>query len=75
MKKLVRVPYLLQSGELQIFTRPDTEKRDKDGRVWDVERQLDNLPKQTIDVLSFRMKSVCNFGQVVSKNQTSKFRM
>jgi hypothetical protein len=61
MKKIVRLPYLLQSGELQVFTRPDSEKRDKEGRVYDVEKQLEFLPKQSIEMLSFRMKSVCNF--------------
>jgi len=32
--------------------------REKDGRVWEIEKQLDNLPKQSIEMLAFRMKSI-----------------
>ena len=65
MKKIIKLPYLNQSGELLVFTRPDTNKVDKDGKVWDIEKQLDNLPKQTIEMLSFRMKSITNYDQDV----------
>ena len=45
MKKVCRLPYLLQSGELSVFSRPNTDLREKDGRVWEIEKQLENLPK------------------------------
>ena len=47
-----------------MFARPNPDLREKDGRPWEIEKQLDNLPKQTIEVLAFRMKSVTNHDQV-----------
>ena len=36
LKKLSRLPYLLQSGEFLVFTRPDQDKKTKEGRVMSV---------------------------------------
>ena len=61
MKKVLRLPYLLQSGELKVFARPDLDLREKDGRVVEISKQLEMLPVQTIEVLAFRMKSVTQY--------------
>lgn len=61
MKKVLRLPYLLQSGELKVFARPDLDLREKDGRVVEISKQLELLPVQTIEVLAFRMKSVTQY--------------
>ena len=66
MKKVVKLPYLVQSGELQVFTRPDQKLVDKDGNIFDVEKQLDLLPKQTIEMLVFRMRSITSYDVTVS---------
>jgi len=61
MKKVLRLPYLLQSGELKVFARPDLDLREKDGRVVEISKQLEMLEVQTIEVLAFRMKSVTQY--------------
>ena len=63
MKKVLRLPYLLQSGEFKVFVRPDLELREKDGRVVEITKQLEMLPEQTIEVLHFRIKSITKFEQ------------
>lgn len=45
MKKVLRLPYLLQSGELKVFARPDTENKDKDGREIEISEQIKMLPE------------------------------
>lgn len=41
MRKVVRLPYLLQSPEFVVFTRPDENKKDDKGKVLDVVTQLE----------------------------------
>ena len=38
--------------------------RDKDGKVWEIEKQLDNLEKQTVELFSFRIKSITDYENV-----------
>ena len=45
LKKVLRLQYLLQSGELQVFSRPDAELRDREGNIYSVEKQLELLPQ------------------------------
>jgi len=41
MKKVLRVPYLLQSGEFKVFVRPDLDMREKDGRIVEISKQIE----------------------------------
>ena len=45
MKKVLRLPYLSQSGDIKVFNRPDTEQKDKDEREIEVSAQLKMLPE------------------------------
>ena len=58
LKKLSRLPYLLQSGEFLVFTRPDQDKKNKEGKVMSVLQQLETLPPQNAAMIAFRIKSV-----------------
>ena len=63
MKKLLRLPYLLQSGEFKVFVRPDQDLREKDGRVVETAKQIEQLPEQSVEVLAYRIKSITRFEQ------------
>ena len=52
------LPYLLQSGELLVFTRLDPTKTDKEGKMLSVEKQMQELPKQNTATLAFRIKEI-----------------
>ena len=41
MKKVMKLPYLLQSGELEVFSRPSDEIQDKTGQPLEVVKQLE----------------------------------
>ena len=67
LKKLLRLPYLLQSGEFKVFVRPDQDARDKEGRPIDVQKQIEQLPPQSVEVLAYRIKSVTKFEQRMNR--------
>ena len=43
LKKVTRLKYLLYSPEFTVLTRPDTELREKDGKVTEIPKQLEML--------------------------------
>jgi len=71
LKKVLRLPYLLQSGELKVFVRPDQQLVDKEGIVVEIVKQIEMLPEQTIEMLSYRIKSITRFEQNIT-SVTSK---
>ena len=60
LRKISKLPYLLQSGEYQVFTRPDQDKKTKEGTMMTVIQQLQLLPPQNTAMIAFRIKSVCS---------------
>lgn len=47
----------MQSAEFSTFVRPNPELREKDGVTVETQKQLEQLPEQSIEELSQRIKS------------------
>ena len=54
----------MQSGEYLVFTRPDQDKKTKEGKVMSVVTQLETLPPQNAAMIAFRIKSVSRENEV-----------